>query len=83
MIYKMLAIKDRAIDAFQPIFCVRAIGEGIRAFQDAINKQDNPMSAHCDDYDLYHIGDFDDTTGAISRPHQPEQVAIGKQLKTI
>lgn len=80
MKYLIVAIKDQAIDAFQPIFNVRAPGEGIRAFQDAINKPDNPMNSHADDYDLYSLGTFDDTTGQLE-PTPPNRIAVGKQLK--
>lgn len=80
MKYLLVSIRDRAIDAFQPIFNVRAPGEAIRAFQDALNKPDNPMNAHADDYDLYSLGTFDDDTGQITIHAKPEQIAIGKQL---
>lgn len=80
MRYILVAIRDRAIDAFQPIFNVRATGEAIRAFQDALNKPDNPMNTHADDYDLYSLGTFDDDTGQITVHTKPEQIAIGKQL---
>lgn len=79
MIYTVVAIKDRALDAFQGIFNVRAEGEAIRAFQDAINKNENPMHMHPEDYDLYVLGTYDDNTGTIT-PATPKQIAIGKQL---
>lgn len=81
MKYIIVSIKDRAIDAFQPVFNVRAPGEAIRAFQDAINNNQNPMHAHADDYDLYELGTFNDETGQIQTHQQPKQIALGKQLK--
>lgn len=82
MIYLLASIHDRSVDAFQPIACVRAKGEAIRHFQDAVNndQQPGPLYKHPDDFDLYIIGTFDDTDGSI-KPQKPEKIADGKQLK--
>lgn len=83
MILFMLAIKDRAVDAFgRPIF-FPAVGAAVRAFQDEMNRvaPDNTMNAHPDDYDLYLLGTFEDATGHFEVEAIPKQVAIGKQLK--
>lgn len=80
MIFQIVAIHDRALDAYQQPFIVRALGEAIRAFQDALNKQESPMHNHPDDYDLFHIGNYDDHTAQIESI-KPQQIAIGKQLK--
>lgn len=81
MRYILVSIKDRAIDAYQPTASVRAEGEAIRSFQDAINNQQNAqLHAHPDDFDLYVVGYFDDQTGHIEPLDQPKQIAIGKQL---
>lgn len=83
MILVILAIKDRAVDAYgRPMF-FPAIGAAVRAFQDEINRvaPDNTMNAHPDDYDLYEFGTFNDSTGRFLLNVDPVQVAIGKQLK--
>ena len=81
MQHLLMAIKDRAIDAFQPVASVRAKGEAIRPFQDAINNPQNAqLHAHPDDYDLYMVGTFDDETGELT-PIKPEKLADGKQLQ--
>lgn len=74
------AVRDRALDAFmQPIF-VPAVGLAIRSFSDEVNRPDSPMFSHSDDYDLYLIGSYDDSVGALV-PESPRQVAIGKDMK--
>lgn len=81
MKYLLISIKDRAVNAFQPLASVRAKGEAIRSFQDALNNPQNAqIHAHPDDFDLYLIGTFDDETGKIES-NEPEQLALGKQLK--
>lgn len=82
---QILAVHDRAADTFgRPIFAA-AIGQAIRSFQDEINRvaDNNEMNRHPDDFDLYHLGTFDDTAGTFENlPGGPKQVAIGKQLRT-
>lgn len=81
-ILQIVSVRDRAADGYgRPIF-VPALGQAIRSFQDELNRQapDNEMNRHPDDFDLYHIGEYDDATGEI-KPMPPKQIAIGKQLK--
>lgn len=79
---EIVAILDRAADAFsRPIF-VNAIGQAIRSFQDEINRVDpqNEMQRHPDDFDLYHLASWDDNTGKFVNQDEPKQIAIGKQM---
>jgi len=81
---QIVAIHDRAADAFgRPIF-VNSLGQAIRSFQDEINRpgDNNEMNKHPDDFDLYHLGLYDDNTGRMISLDEPKQIAIGKQLKT-
>jgi hypothetical protein len=83
VLYTIVAVKDRALDAYgRPIF-VHTQGQAIRSFQDEINRNapDNEMFRHPEDYDLYFIGTFDDKTGNFENC-PPLQIGIGKQLKT-
>lgn len=80
MIYKLCVIHDRSIDAYINLHCVRAEGQAIRQFMDAINNPDGgSINKHPDDYDLYTIGEYDDNTGEI-RNDQKKKIADGKQL---
>lgn len=82
MRYLLVSVKDRAIEAFQPIACVRAQGEAIRSFQDAIsNPQNKQLHQHPDDFDLYIVGEYDDQDGTINAYAKPEKLADGKQLR--
>lgn len=82
MRYKILAVRDRAIDAFgQPFFSV-SVGGAIRGFTDEINRpaENNQLNKHPEDFDLYLLGEFDDSNGKFETS-DPSQVAIGKDLK--
>lgn len=79
---KVLAIRDRAVDAYGlPIFVV-AIGQGVRSFGDEINREGSAYHAHPEDFDLYLLGDFDEQTGTLVPIGVPRQVAIGKDLRS-
>jgi hypothetical protein len=80
--YLLIAVKDKALEAFMPVHCARAQGEAMRNFQDAINDpQNKQLYAHPDDFDLYVIGEMDDTTGKILCPDAPYVLVAGAQAK--
>lgn len=79
---KIYAVKDRALDAFMQPFYAHSDGYAIRSFTDEINKQGSTFNAHPDDYDLWRIGTYTDTTGLIEKEEGGiKQIAIGKQVK--
>lgn len=83
MIIQTFSIKDRATDAFMRPFFAQAIGQAVRMFMDEVNNPQGDIFKHPDDYDLYHLGTFDDNTGQLQmNPEGPKQVAIGKQFKS-
>lgn len=81
MLWLLASIKDRSVDAYQPVATVRAKGEAIRSFIDAINdtQRGGPVNRHPEDFDLYILGTFDDNTGKIET-QQPEKIGDGKTL---
>jgi len=82
MRYKIVAIRDRAIDAFGVPAFVNNIGGAIRSFGDEVKRphsvdRPNNLNQHPEDYDLYSLGEFDDETGTFECT-RPQQIAIGK-----
>jgi hypothetical protein len=78
---EILAVHDRAAECYGRPFFVAALGQGIRSFSDEINNPQGEFGKHADDYDLFHIGTYDDVTGKVTSLETPKQLAIGKQLK--
>ena len=81
MRYKIVAIRDRALDAFgQPAF-VASTGQAIRSFGDEINnkREGNALSQHPEDFDLYFLGIYVDEDGSFECV-RPQQIAVGKDL---
>lgn len=83
MRYKILAIRDRALDAYGQPFFSASTGAAIRSFSDEINRAspDNQLFKHPEDFDLFLLGEFDDQTGEFDST-RPAQVSVGKDLVT-
>lgn len=81
MRYKVLAIRDRAIDAYGQPFYSASVGGAVRSFSDEINnnREGNQLNKHPEDFDLFLLGEFDDNTGEFDIT-RPAQVAVGKDL---
>lgn len=81
MIYILMVVHDRSVDAYINLHCVRAEGQAIRQFQDAINDAQNggSLHKHPDDYDLYRIGTYNDDNAEITIEPR-KKMADGKQL---
>lgn len=76
-----MAIKDNAVDAFQPgVHVVRAKGEALRNFSDAINDPNNKqLHQHAADFDLWILGELDDQDGTITS--NPQRLVRGTEVK--
>lgn len=63
---QMCSVKDLALGAFGRPFFVPALGVAMRSFTDEVNRKapDNVMNQHPEDFELYHLGLFDEETGA-------------------
>lgn len=61
------SIKDNTANVFGPIHCTRSTGEAIRSFSTEVNRRDekNLLFMHPHDFVLYHLGHFDQVSGAI------------------
>lgn len=81
MRYKVLTVRDRAIDAYGQPFFSASIGGAVRSFSDEVNRsaENNQFNKHPEDFDLYLLGEFDDQTGEFECG-RPSQVAVGKDL---
>lgn len=76
----IVAVKDRAVNAFGTMFHVRTAEEAIRSLlQEANNKQSN-INAHPEDYDLYNLGTFNDETGQITTNGAPTVIVRAQDL---
>ncbi len=84
MIQIIVSVKDTAAQAFgRPVF-VPTTAVAVRSFRDEVNRPDSKedMAQHPDDFELYELGSFDDSTGKIECT-EPRLVARAKDLKDV
>lgn len=83
MIQVIVAIKDRAADAYMRPWFVPTTAMAVRSFMDEVQRDsaDNQLFHHSDDFDLYELGFFDDSTGRITSHDDMKVLMLGKQAK--
>jgi hypothetical protein len=80
MIFKTLSIRDQKGECFNtPYFC-RTIGEGERNFEQLVNDPKSLPGTYPDDFDLYHVADFDDQTGKFQYLDTPQHLCKAIQM---
>ena len=62
---QIFAIYDKQAQAFIPPFYAPTVGMAQRQFSDAVQNEQGEFFRHPDDYDLYHIGAFNDSLGDV------------------
>lgn len=80
---QIVAVRDRAAEAYMRPFFVGTANMAIRSFMDEVNREhaENQLFAHPDDFDLYELGVFDDNSGSITCHETPKLLMLGKQAK--
>lgn len=77
---KIVAIRDIKADLWFNPTIVQTLGGAIRAFGDECAKppgDNNPLAQHPEDYELYHLGEWDETQGTFELLAKPKQLAAG------
>lgn len=82
MKYVVCSIRDRSAAVYaQPFFQI-SVSSAIRAFSDAVNSVDGGlMNTHAEDFDLFHLGFYDDHHARFELLESPVQIAIGKEVR--
>nr|DAW09797.1 MAG TPA: hypothetical protein [Microviridae sp.] len=72
MITLLMSLRDLKAEQYGKPFTAITVGTAARDIQDMIGGGDknNMLVSHPADFDLYHIGNFDDEAGEITA-HQP------------
>lgn len=67
VVEQLFASYDRTSEQFGALFPAANAAVAARAFSDAVlSSQPSDLSQHPDDFELYHIGEFDHSTGRVS-----------------
>lgn len=76
------AVRDSAMKAFAPPFCVPATGVAVRGFTNEVNRAEanNQVYLHPEDFELWELGRFEEETGEFEQS-SPVCLVRGKDLK--
>lgn len=74
MVTKCFSVLDSKASVFGTPFFSATAGSALRMFTDLVNDKNSIVSRHPEDFSLYVIGEFDDSTG-VFRPEVPLNLA--------
>ena len=78
---QIVAVFDSAAQAYSTPAFVSATGLAVRQLSSDVNRaSDAPIFTNPDDFELYHLGEFDDETGIIFSLSSPILLARAKDL---
>jgi len=78
MIYKCFAVKDKALDSYSAPFTQATVEAGQRMWRDLVmfeGGENNRYARNPEDYSLYLLGEYDDTTGQMIALETPMQIS--------
>jgi len=58
-----------------------AVGEALRHFEDEVNNPQSPLYKHPEDYTLFHLGQYDETTGQFDLKDAPLSLGVALNFK--
>jgi len=77
MILKAFSIRDSKSETFNTPFFKRAHGEAERDFSAVVRDNKTTPGQFPEDYDLYHVGTYDDHTGVFHPLDTPQHMLKG------
>lgn len=78
---KIYAVYDKKSVAYNNPFYFPQKGQAIRGFEDAVNDPNSMLNKHPEDFALFEIGEWNDTTGVITP--LPNPIPVEEALNVI
>lgn len=79
MIKKVIAVYDKKTALYDAPFSVRHIGEAIREWETITKDPKTKFGKNPEDFDLFQISEYDDTTGQFQNTIPPLHLGSGIQ----
>lgn len=79
MLLNVYSVFDSKVGAYLPPMYFRSKGEAIRAFSSAALKEDHDFHRYAEDYTLFELGQWDDSSAKFVSHSTP--VSIGKAIE--
>lgn len=77
---KVFSIFDAAARAYLPPFVLPEVGMAERAFRDCVGSSDHQFGKHPEDYTLYQVAFFEDSTGKFEVLIENNKIVSGAEL---
>lgn len=78
---KIFSVHDCKAEAYLPPIFMKTKAEAIRAFQTTVESPDSQFHKYPADFTLVELGEFDETTAAISALNIPLILANASEFK--
>lgn len=82
MIHELIAVYDIKAQIYGKPVCAQSHASAIRSFGDAVNDQNTEYNKHPEDFILFAIGQYDDSTGNFEQD-KPKELAKALALKEL
>lgn len=79
---KIFAIYDGKAKMFAVPFFMQTLGMAVRAFQDITQDQNTTIARHPEDFTMYEIGEYDDSTASLEAKNPMQLIAVASEFKT-
>lgn len=66
MLYHIITVYDKATQAYMRPFVALSTGQAVRMFEDETQAQGSEIGKHPEDYALFKIGTFNDSSGEVA-----------------
>lgn len=78
---KVFSVYDIKAETYMEPVSARAVGEGLRNFEDALTDNRSSLSKHPEDFIFYELGEFNEDTGLFNLLVAPRELMRGSSLK--
>lgn len=83
MINKVFSVYDSKAEMYLRPFLARSKGEALRGFSDASNDKTLEIGKHPEDYTLFYIAEFDESTGKYNNVLTPESLGVALEFVNV
>ena len=77
---QIISVFDSKANQYMTPFYQATIGQARRIFSDIINNPEHQFSKNPEDYSLFHLGEYDDTTGKFDMIATPTSLQVGLEV---
>lgn len=81
MILKIFTVYDSKAEAYLQPFYMQSKGAAVRAFADSCNDPQSQFFKHPEDFTLFELGEYDDSTAKITSHQTLKSIGLALEFK--